>query len=94
MYRALTFCGAPFLNASTRHRIGNSMTGLMPRLSVPTTPNRQGHQALTPIRFGLFPFRSPLLRESHLLSFPRVTEMFQFTRFPLPVLCVHTGVTP
>ena len=28
-----------------------------------------------------------------MLFFPRVTEMFQFTRFPLPVLCVHTGVT-
>ena len=29
-----------------------------------------------------------------MLSFPRVTEMFQFTRFPLPALCVQTGVTP
>jgi hypothetical protein len=29
-----------------------------------------------------------------LLSFPRGTEMFQFPRFPLPVLCVQTGVTP
>ncbi len=28
--------------------------------------------------FGLFPFRSPLLRESHLLSLPAGTEMFQF----------------
>src|SRR5882762_95366 len=30
---------------------------------------------------GLFPFRSPLLRESRLISLPLVTEMFQFTRF-------------
>ena len=29
-----------------------------------------------------------------MLSFPRGTEMFQFTRFPLPALCVQTGVTP
>ena len=29
-----------------------------------------------------------------MLSFPRGTEMFQFPRFPLPVLCVQTGVTP
>ena len=29
----------------------------------------------------LFRFRSPLLSESRLMSFPRVTEMFQFTRF-------------
>jgi hypothetical protein len=28
--------------------------------------------------FGLFPFRSPLLRKSHLLSLPPGTEMFQF----------------
>jgi hypothetical protein len=33
----------------------------------------------------LVPFRSPLLWESRLISFPRATEMFQFTRFaPLP----------
>ena len=29
----------------------------------------------------LLPVRSPLLRESRLISFPRVTEMFQFARF-------------
>jgi hypothetical protein len=68
--------------------------GLAPLLLAPTTPNRQRHQALTPARFGLFPFRSPLLRESLLLSSPRGTEMFQFPRFPLSVLCVQTGVTP
>src|SRR6201992_802070 len=32
---------------------------------------------------GLFPVRSPLLRESRLISFPPVTEMFQFTGFAL-----------
>ena len=37
---------------------------------------------LTPARFGLIPFRSPLLRESRLISFPRGTEMFQFPRLP------------
>ena len=94
VYRALTFCGAPFLNASTRQQVGNSVEGLVPLLSGPTTPNWQRHQALTPARFGLFPFRSPLLRESLLLFFPRGTEMFQFPRFPLPALCVQTGVTP
>jgi hypothetical protein len=31
-------------------------------------------------RFGLFQFRSPLLSESRLLSFPRLTEMFHFRR--------------
>ena len=32
-------------------------------------------------KLGLFPFRSPLLRESRLLSVPTVTEMFQFTAY-------------
>ena len=40
----------------------------------PTTPNWP-----EPTRFGLFPVRSPLLRESLLFSFPPVNEMFQFT---------------
>ena len=47
-----------------------------------------------PPRFRLIPFRSPLLRESLLLSSPRGTEMFQFPRFPLAALCVQAGVTP
>ncbi len=71
----------------------NSMTASMHRLKGPTTPIWQRHRPLTPYRFGLHPFRSPLLRASLLLSFPRGTEMFQFPRFPLPVLCVQTGVT-
>src|ERR687896_693479 len=33
--------------------------------------------------FGLFPFRSPLLRESRFLSFPPGTKMFQFPGLPL-----------
>ena len=37
-------------------------------------------------KFRLVPFRSPLLRESLLLSFPLVTKMFQFTRFALSSL--------
>ena len=94
MYGALTHWGAPFQNASTTHQICNSVKGLVPLPSSPTTPDWQRHQALTLVRFGLFPFRSPLLRESLLLSFPRGTEMFQFPRFPLPALCVQTGVTP
>ena len=30
----------------------------------------------TRIQFALFPFRSPLLRESHLISFPAPSKMF------------------
>jgi hypothetical protein len=94
VYGALTHCGRPFQNRSTTHQIGNSVQGLVPLRSAPATPTWQRHQAVTPGRFGLVPFRSPLLRELLLLSFPVGTEMFQFPTFPLPVLCVHTGVTP
>jgi hypothetical protein len=45
------------------------------------TPNIQRFRAITYIRFGLFPFRSPLLWESLLLFSPRVTKMSQFTPF-------------
>ena len=93
-YGALTRSGATFQDASARHQIGNSVTGPAPRLSGPTTPDWQRRRALPPVRFGLIPFRSPLLRESQLLSLPRGTQMFQFPRFPPLALCVQTRVTP
>ena len=37
---------------------------------------------LTRTKFGLIPFRSPLLGESRLISFPPGTEMFQFPGLP------------
>jgi hypothetical protein len=44
-------------------------------------------------RFGLVPVRSPLLRESRLISFRRVTEMFQFTHCPpSPPMCSAGGL--
>ncbi len=54
---------------------GSSMTALQPRM-VETT------------RFGLFPFRSPLLRESRLISSPAGTEMFHFPAFAFLSLCI------
>jgi hypothetical protein len=42
----------------------------------PTTPTMPRHH-----RFGLFPFRSPLLWESLLFSLPPGTKMFQFSGF-------------
>ena len=41
---------------------------------------------LTLTRFRLFPVRSPLLGESRLISIPRGTEMFQFSRLATPDL--------
>ena len=55
--------------------------------STASSGNSCNPAAATPVglarrRFGLFPVRSPLLRESRLISFPRGTEMFHFPRFP------------
>src|SRR5699024_4856286 len=44
--------------------------------------------------FGLFPVRSPLLRESMFLSLPLDTKMFQFSRCPPTALCIHAVVIP
>ena len=43
--------------------------------------------------FGLFPFRSPLLWKSRLISLPVATKMFQFTTFPSNTLWIHVLVT-
>ena len=45
-------------------------------------PKGISSKTIIPLRFGFFPFRSPLLGESRLISFPRGTKMFQFPRFP------------
>ena len=94
VYRTITLCGASFQYASTSHEICNSLQGPAPLQSGPTTPAWQRHWAIPPDRFRLTPVRSPLLGGSRLFFFPPVTEMFQFTEFPLPTLCVQAGVTP
>lgn len=81
---------AALLRNATTHSPWLSATGLSPSLAPrsrgvrlaslcasvgPTTPVPQGD------RFGLRPFRSPLLRASRLISLPLGTEMFQFPRF-------------
>ncbi len=40
---------------------------------------------------GWIPFRSPLLGESRLISFPRGTEMFQFPRLPSRAYVFNSG---
>jgi hypothetical protein len=75
------------------HSGGNDVlaTGLLPLLAGLSRPLRLRRSFLTPYRvsynpkrqaswFGLIPFRSPLLRKSHLLSLPLGTKMFQFPR--------------
>jgi hypothetical protein len=73
-YRALTCSGGPFQAASAPTR---PACGMNPHTG-PTTP--ESHAP----RFGLIPFRSPLLRESRLISLPPGTEMFQFPGLALP----------
>ena len=92
-YGAITVCGAAFQTASASNQLCNSLE-VLPNLQVgPTTPLQHRRQAVPLQRFRLFPFRSPLLRESRLFSLPRGTEMFQFPRFPSSALCVQAGMT-
>ena len=61
-------------------------------ISGPTTRRRQRLTAIRPLAFGLIPFRSPLLRESLLLSLPGGTKMFQFPPFRLLTLCIEVRI--
>ena len=92
-YGAITLYGGLFQKPSARPVLCNSPTGLQ---SDPT-PSLNTVEAtlagLTPLRFGLFRFRSPLLAESRLLSLPGGTEMVHFPPFASTELCIHSGMT-
>jgi hypothetical protein len=92
-YRGITFCANDFHASSAINAISYSLPDQQLRLSGPATPITQRLPAITRDRFGLFPFRSPLLRESRLLSLPVGTEMFHFPTLPPPALCVQAGAT-
>ena len=79
-----------FPDRSTIVRFGNSIAAqgtarVVPRRRISNGPS------LTLMRFRLFPFRSPLLGESRLISIPPGTEMFQFPGLAIPRLCIHLG---
>ena len=57
----------------------------------PDFPDRSARQMAKSCR--LIRVRSPLLAESRLISVPPATEMFQFTGFALPCLCIQQRVT-
>jgi hypothetical protein len=78
-YGSLTLCGGAFQHL----RVGSGS-----RLAVPTTPPLWKEEW-----FGLVPPRSPLLRESRLISLGRATEMFQFAHCPPVCLCVQQLVS-
>ena len=79
--------------------LSGSSTGLSPALaelssSLPLLTQESRMPVLQPRlnesnRFGLFPFRSPLLWESRLISFPPGTEMFHFPGSASSTLSFH-----
>jgi hypothetical protein len=91
-YGAFTLCGGGFHRLPLTRRFVTSRPLCGTIMTGPTTPEWKRPQAIAPSRFGLIPFRSPLLRESRFLSFPPATKMFQFAGLPPPTLCVQVGV--
>ena len=87
-YGAVTLSGPPFLTGSTRDRLCNSIEVSQNLTPAPTTPAQKRLQPITLSRFGLFPFRSPLLRELSpflplLRCFSSRTYLFQAYGFSL-----------
>ena len=83
-YGAFTLYGAPFQGTSARVRFCNSPRGRRTPLGTSRYPTWAKAAAMAPTWFRLSPFRSPLLRASQLISFPRPTKRFCFGRYPLP----------
>ncbi len=92
LYRAITFYGRPFQIVQLSMRFVTLRPRRIGIRQNPSTPMAQRTRAITRHRLGLIPFRSPLLRESLLLSFPRGTEMFQFPRLASSGLCIHPAM--
>ena len=85
-YGTFTLCGLAFQTNSANGSFCNFVPELNLRAMTAHDPGSATHSGLTHYRFGLFPFRSPLLRESRLLSLPGITKMFQFSPFASPGL--------
>ena len=92
VYGTVTRCGVAFHPLRLTHGFVTSRPAGRRIKSGPTTPKQQRPPPITLPGFGLFPFRSPLLRESRFLSFPPVTKMFQFTGLPPRALCIQARV--
>ena len=80
-YGAFTLCGSGIPPDSATCWFCNSPRGRQPPLDVSLYPSVAKAAAMAPHWFRLFPFRSPLLRESLSVSFPRATKRFCFARF-------------
>ncbi len=76
---------APRYSGTTGKRIAFSPTGLSPS---------SARLSRRFVKLAAIRFRSPLLTESRLISFPPGTEMFQFPGLAPDGLCIHPPVTP
>jgi hypothetical protein len=90
-YGGVTLYADAFQASSATQAISYFLPDQQFWLDGPATPVTQRLLAMTRDWFGLFPVRSPLLRESRLLSLPVGTEMFHFPTLPPPALCVQAG---
>jgi hypothetical protein len=79
LYGSLTLCGGAFQHLPVPQARSPA---------APTTPI-----CLATHWFGLFPSRSPLLRESRLISLRQATEMFQFAHGPPSCLYIQQAVS-
>jgi hypothetical protein len=75
---------------SARRRFCDSLHPRQRVLVGPTTPKRKRLPSITPLRFRLFPVRSPLLRE---YLFLRVLRCFRSPRALHPAYLIQRGVT-
>ena len=94
VYGTITLCGVNFHSLRLTHNFVTRRPAGRRIKTGPTTPKQQRLPSITLSGFGLFPFRSPLLRESRFLSFPLGTKMFQFPSLPLRTLCIQVRVPP
>jgi hypothetical protein len=93
VYGTIALCGARFHVLRLPHDFV-TLAGGDSRRTRALQPLVRNAYPLTRTKFGLIPFRSPLLGESLLIYFPRGTEMFHFPRLSSPRLCVQRGITP
>src|SRR5882672_3752414 len=85
VYRTFTLCGPTF------QTVRLACWFVTPRPCGPLDPTTPPHASV--LGFRLFPFRSPLLRESRFLSTPGGTEMSHFPPFASRRLCIQRAMT-
>ena len=94
-YGTLTLSGRPFQQRSASDSVAHSVVGLPPHSLDRSTPNGHRRQPVPPVRFGLFPFRSPLLRECSLfLGVLRCFSSPTYLLHPYTFRVGSPGITP